>query len=88
LSASWPNPGTITGFVDRAVLRTEADYHRHATVNGTAIVNHDYFTSPAPGPSYLGLGAGDGQWFGQTRRANVWRRALTDAEMLQAFGGL
>ena len=88
LEASFPNPGRIVGFNGRAVLMTEANYARRATVNGLNVVDHGTFQNPASNPSYLGLGAGEGQWFGQLRRCMLWRRALTDTELLRAWRGL
>jgi hypothetical protein len=86
LEASYPNPGRISGFAGRAVFSTAANYARRATINGVDVVDHGVFTSPASNPSYLGIGAGEGQWFGQMWRAMVWRRALNNAELLRAFG--
>jgi hypothetical protein len=88
IEGSFPNPGAISGFAGRVVILTAENYARRATVDGVTVVDHGSFTDPAPNPSYLGFGAGTGQWFGEMRRAMVWRRALSDAEMLRAFSML
>jgi hypothetical protein len=83
--AASPN-AEFPGFDSRVAFRTAANYSRAATVNGNTVVNGGTFGSP-PTPSYLEIGRGDGGvFFGRLARLALWRRALTDAELLQAFG--
>jgi hypothetical protein len=85
---SFPHPGAISGFAGRAVMLTAENYARRVTIDGVNVVDHGSFTNPASNPSYLGVGAGEGQWFGEMRKAIVWRRVLTDTEMLRAWSML
>jgi len=75
---NWP------GFDSRVAFRTGADYSRAATVDGSAVVSGGEFTSP-PTPAYLEIGRGGSVFFGRFDRLTLWRRALTDAELLRAF---
>jgi len=81
--ATTPN-AEFPGFDSRVVFRTGADYSRAATVNGNTVVSGGTFGSP-PTPAYLEIGRGGGVFFGRFDRLALWRRALTDAELLRAF---
>jgi hypothetical protein len=85
--AASPN-AEFPGFDSRVAFRTGADYSRSATVDGNTVVSGGTFGSP-PTPSYLEVGRGDGGvFFGHFDRLALWRRALTDAELLRAFSML
>jgi hypothetical protein len=86
--ASWTPSFTVPGLADRAVVAVDAGYGRRATVDGVAVVVGSAFSTPAPAPQYISLGRPDDYFYGRFHKAALWRRSLTDAEMLQAFGGL
>jgi hypothetical protein len=82
--AASPN-AEFPGFDSRVAFRVGGDYSRAASVDGNTVVSGGTFDSP-PTPSYLEIGRGDGgTFFGRLARLALWRRALSDAELLKAF---
>jgi hypothetical protein len=80
---SQPQP-----FDGRAVVSVGDDYNRRVTTNGTTVYNGGPFVNYPTTPTHLVIGGRDDYWYGEYHRFMLWRRALTDAEMLQAFSML
>jgi hypothetical protein len=75
-------------FDGRAVVAVDESYNRRVTTNGNTVHDGGPFVDYPANPTHLIIGGGDGYWYGQYYRFMLWRRALTDAELLRAFSML
>jgi hypothetical protein len=86
--AYHPSFNQPPSFDGRAVVAVAENYNRRVTTNGTTVYDGGPFVGYPADPTYLMIGGGDDYWYGKYHRFMLWRRALTDAELLRAFSML
>jgi len=72
-------------FDGRAVVAVGANYNRRVTTDGNTVYDGGQFVSYPTDPTYLIVGGRDDYWYGEYHRFMLWRRALTNQEMLRVF---